>query len=323
MSQNKIKPLAYYLPQYHPVPENNEWWGTGFTEWTNVAKAKPIFEGHEQPIFPADLGYYDLRVPEVREQQAQMAKEYGIHGFIYYHYWFGNGVQLLERIAQEVLETKKPDFPFCFCWANETWSGIWHGLSNKILAEQVYPNDEDLLAHFNYLLPFFKDSRYIKVDNKPVLIIYDALHLEKNASDYLQKFRKLAQENGFDGLHIIASNKTEDDDHYDRLGYDAKISNAFMRAWRPYMNQSVYISRREYYINRIKGLFGLKTKTFEKTVDVQNAEKVVNDLKFEETNIHTYPCILPNWDNTPEAENVELFLPTIVQKYLKNKYKKL
>lgn len=299
----QIKTLAFYLPQYHPIPENDEWWGKGFTEWTNVGKAKPLFEGHEQPICPGDLGYYDLRVPEVREQQAQMARDYGVHGFIYYHYWFGNGKQLLERIANEVLESGKPDFPFCFCWANETWSGIWHGLKNKILAEQVYPTDDDLVAHFNYLLPFFKDKRYIKVGNKPVFMVYDALNIHEKAPEYLEKFRSLAKENGFDDLYLVASNKTEDNHGYQQLGYQAKVSNAFLRAWRPHMNKKPYISAKQYYTNRIKGILGLKTVDFQNPVDVQNAPDVINDLHFDESDVDTFPCLISNWDNTPRSGN--------------------
>ena len=168
---NKPRLIAFYLPQFHPIPENDEWWGRGFTEWTNVAKAVPLFRGHYQPHFPADLGFYDLRVPEVREAQAAMAKAYGIEGFCYYHYWFGHGRRLLERPFNEVLSSGKPDFPFCLCWANDTWTGIWHGAPNKVLIEQRYPGVEDYKAHFYALLDAFRDPRYMTVDGKKIFII--------------------------------------------------------------------------------------------------------------------------------------------------------
>ncbi|MDQ1159698.1 hypothetical protein QE422_000066 [Chryseobacterium sp. SORGH_AS 447] len=296
----KIKPLAFYLPQYHPIPENDEWWGKGFTEWTNVGKAKPLFEGHEQPLCPGELGYYDLRVPEVREQQAQMAKDYGVYGFIYYHYWFGNGKQLLERIANEVLESGKPDFPFCFCWANETWSGRWHGLDKKILAEQIYPSQEDLADHFNYLLPFFKDRRYIKVDGKPVLVIYDPSDLDEKAPDYLSKFRTLAKENGFDDLYIMASNKQPDHLDYRQMGYDGKISHAFQKAWIPYIQKREYISSADYYKKRIKGILGIKEKHTPK-VNRQDITAIADEMQFINANVETFPMVLSNWDNTPRS----------------------
>ena len=158
---NSIRPIAFYLPQFHPIPENDEWWGKGFTEWTNTAKAKPIFPGHYQPHVPADLGFYDLRLSESRVAQAEMAKRYGIEGFCYYHYWFG-GRKILERPFEEVLATGAPDLGFCLCWANETWSGIWHGNPKHTLIEQTYPGAEDHQKHFDYLLPAFRDQRYIK-----------------------------------------------------------------------------------------------------------------------------------------------------------------
>lgn len=300
----KIKPLAFYLPQYHPIPENDEWWGKGFTEWTNVGKAKPLFEGHLQPVCPTDLGYYDLRVPEVREQQVMMAKEFGIYGFVYYHYWFGNGRQLLERIANEILASKKPDFPFCFCWANETWSGVWHGLGNKILIEQVYPSDEDLLSHFNYLLPFFKDDRYIKIDGKPVLMIYDPIHLEEHDSLYLVKLRKLAQENGFSDLYIMGANKKEDYFDYKKMGYDGKVSQAFQKAWIPLIakGENPHITPYQYYKKRLKSVLGMKEKKIKtKSVRVQDMTELVDNLKYENSNVETFPTVLPNWDNTPRS----------------------
>ena len=140
--------IAFYLPQFHPIPENDEWWGPGFTEWRNVAKARPLFRGHYQPRIPADLGFYDLRVPETRWTQAELAKSHGIEGFCYWHYWFA-GRRILERPFNEVLQLKEPDFPFSLGWANQTWTGIWHGLNDKILIEQTYPGHHDYIAHFH------------------------------------------------------------------------------------------------------------------------------------------------------------------------------
>ena len=158
--------IAFHLPQFHPTPENDAWWGTGFTEWTNTAKAKPLFPGHYQPHVPADLGFYDLRLPEARNAQAELAKQYGIEGFCYYHYWFG-GRRILERPVNEILLSSEPDFPFCLCWANHSWNTAWDG-TNKMLIEQVYPGWDDHAAHFEWLLQAFKDPRYIRVDGKPV-----------------------------------------------------------------------------------------------------------------------------------------------------------
>jgi hypothetical protein len=164
------KALAFYLPQYHPIPENDEWWGKGFTEWLNVTKARPRFPGHYQPHVPGELGYYDLRVPEVREAQAALAREHGIHGFVYYHYWF-NGKRLLERPFEEVLASGSPDFPFALCWANEEWTRNWDARSGSLLMPQEF-SDEDDLAHIRYLATAFQDERYITVDGRPMMLVY-------------------------------------------------------------------------------------------------------------------------------------------------------
>lgn len=168
--KSKHRVIAIYLPQYHPFKENDEWWGKGFTEWTNVTKSRPRFPGHYQPHLPSDLGFYDLRVPEVREQQAQMAKEFGLYGFCYYHYWF-NGKLLMERPLQEILESGKPNFPFMICWANENWTRAWDGGEKQILIKQEY-TEEDARNHIKWLIPYFKDYRYIRIDDKPVIAIY-------------------------------------------------------------------------------------------------------------------------------------------------------
>ena len=205
MKNTKARLWAYYLPQFHQIPENDEWWGKGFTEWTNVRKAKPLFPGHHQPVEPGELGYYDLvKQPEIRERQAELAKEYGIEGFIYWHYWFGNGKMLLERPFAEVLKSGRPDFPFALAWANESWRGLWHGLDNErqILISQEYPGEIDTIAHFNYVLPAFKDPRYLRIDGKPVFFVYKPLQ-NPYMSQFLLKWRKLAEENDLPGIYFI------------------------------------------------------------------------------------------------------------------------
>src|SRR5215467_8332153 len=170
IENENVRLIAFYLPQFHPISGNDQWWGKGFTEWRNVVRGRPLFPGHYQPHLPADLGFYDLRVPEIRQAQADLAQEYGIHGFCYYHYWF-NGRRLLQRPFEEILASGKPDFPFCLCWANENWTRTWDGGDDQILLAQNY-SDEDDLTHIKSLIPAFRDKRYIRVNGKPVLLVY-------------------------------------------------------------------------------------------------------------------------------------------------------
>jgi hypothetical protein len=165
-----VRALAFYLPQFHPIPENDQWWGAGFTEWTNVTRARPLVRGHAQPRLPANLGFYDLRVPDVRAAQAALAATYGIDGFCYYHYWFG-GRRLLERPFEDVLRSGEPDFPFCLCWANENWTSVWNGGDRQVLVHQRYSPADDL-AHIRWLSRAFADSRYMKVDGRPLFLVY-------------------------------------------------------------------------------------------------------------------------------------------------------
>ena len=202
----KVRVIALYLPQFHPIPENDAWWGKGFTEWTNVAKAKPTFKGHVQPKIPADLGFYDLRVPEVRELQAELAKNSGIEGFCYWHYWFGKGKRLLEMPFNEVLKSGKPDFPFCLGWANHDWSNkTWtKGKSiqkSTILMKQTYVETE-YVDHFYDVLPAFKDHRYITVDGKPLFYIFDPLAIP-DPKKFIDKWQELAKQNGLSGIYFI------------------------------------------------------------------------------------------------------------------------
>jgi hypothetical protein len=195
-----VKTIAFYLPQYHTIPENDKWWGEGFTEWTNTKKAKPLFEGHYQPKTPLNHNYYDLMKDEsVMIEQSKLAKKYGVWGFCYYHYWFKNGKKLLEKPVERMLVDGRVDIPFCLSWANENWTRNWDGGNREIIAEQDYGDIADWEQHFNYLLQFFKDKRYITFDKKPILIIYKPQLIEC-LNEMLDYWDKRAKQEGLKGL---------------------------------------------------------------------------------------------------------------------------
>lgn len=193
------KVIAFYLPQFHTIPENDKWWGEGFTEWTNVRKAEPLFEGHDQPRVPLDQNYYNLLDDSVKIWQAELAKKYGVFGFCYYHYWFAGGKQLLEKPAEQMLANHDIDIPFCFSWANENWSKNWDGGNREILMKQDYGGRADWEKHLQYLLPFFRDDRYITVDGKPLFIIYKPEQII-DIYQMARYFRKRMTEEGFPGI---------------------------------------------------------------------------------------------------------------------------
>lgn len=194
------KVISFYLPQFHPVPENDAWWGKGFTEWRNVAKARPLFDGHYQPHLPGDLGFYDLRVPEVREHQAALAKAHGIDAFCYYHYWFG-GRRVLDRVFDEVLRNETPDFPFCLCWANENWTRAWDAGEHEILLRQTYDTDERE-EHVLYLVEAFRDPRYVRIEGRPLFLIYRVQALP-DAEGFIGRLRQVSIDAGLGDPYII------------------------------------------------------------------------------------------------------------------------
>jgi lipopolysaccharide biosynthesis protein len=223
------KLISMYLPQFHPIPENDEWWGTGFTEWTNVTKAQPKYRKHYQPHLPSDLGFYDLRLSEAREAQAELAKRYGIHGFCYYHYWF-NGKTLLERPFSEVLTSGNPDFPFCLCWANENWTRRWDGREQETLLAQRYSPEDDR-AHIRSLLPAFEDPRYIRVEGRPFFAVYRTGHMPEPQRT-VEIWREEVRRAGISDLFLArfeAWDKNQSPDPRS-LGFDVSVE--FAPDWR-------------------------------------------------------------------------------------------
>lgn len=300
----KIQFLAYYLPQFHPIPENDKWWGNGFTEWTNVAKAKPLFKGHYQPILPADLGFYDLRIPEVQEAQAKLATDYGVDGFIYYQYWFGNGKMLLERPAESMLKNKKVAIPFCFCWANETWRGVWHGLDNpEILIEQTYNGLSDYIKYFNYLAPFFKDERYIKVDNKPMFHIYKANDIP-DLAQFMETFNSLAVNLGFGGVYFVFS--TNENNLIDNDAVCGTVGLDIFNEIR-YNPEKFFFEKHQKargFEKRIKRFFRIyKPKKIGKRTKplIIDYEKHILDVNNSIPHDKYIPCVFPNWDNSARS----------------------
>ena len=196
---NKPRVLAIYLPQYHPIKENDQWWGTGYTEWVAVAAAKPLYQGHEQPIIPGELGFYDLRFSLIQEQQAALAKQYGIEGFVYWHYWLGDGKRLLEKPAELMLHNPKVDIPFCFAWANHSWKGVFFGAKGHTLVQQLYNGIDDYRQHFEAVLPYFRDKRYIRVNGKPLFGIFNPAEIP-SCKDFTEYWNSWAKEEGLGGI---------------------------------------------------------------------------------------------------------------------------
>ena len=302
MKTNKPRIIALYLPQYHPFKENDEWWGKGFTEWTSVGRAKPLFKGHYQPRVPADLGYYDLRLPIVREQQAELAREAGIEGFCYWHYWFGNGKQLMANIINEVIESGKPDFPFMLGWANHSWyAKNWNSNDTKgkdrLLIEQTFPGDEDIRKHYEYARIAFRDPRYIKEGNKPLFMVYIAKAIPENM---IILWNKWAKEDGFDGIYFLGNIQyNENIDDYIAKGYSAVIKNRTDTLMRMKMGDKLH-----FFKQKIKShFFNIPDRRY----DYEEAMKYFVD-ESEDLSDNIIPNLLPGFDHSPRSGKYGLIL---------------
>lgn len=304
MRQNNVKYIPLYLPQFHTFKENDEWWGEGFTEWTNTKPAVPFFEGHYQPHEPHDdIGYYDLSDVNVMIKQAKMAKDFGIYGFSYYYYWF-NGKKLMEKPLENMLNNKEVDIPFCLFWANHNWTRSWDAGNKEILLEQTY--DESTNEKFiDDLVPYFKDERYIRIDNKPVLLIYQSDHLP-NPKQTVMEWRKIAKEKYNLELYLVTVQQNNLLPPQ-MFGYDAAMetspncrtgkSSRFEKEKLPKLPSDVTMTIYDY----IKNIF------------LYILEK---EEKYKRFN-----CVYPMWDNTArrKKKNAWMFLgstPELFEKFL-------
>ena len=320
-----MKIITFYLPQFHEIPENNEWWGKGFTEWVNVKKAQPLYEGHEQPRVPLNENYYNLLDSNVQVWQAKIAKEYGVYGFCYYHYWF-NGKLLLEKPMENMLKNRDIDIPFCLCWANEPWTRAWVG-ETKVLIPQLYGEKREWKEHFDYLLPFFKDSRYICDDGKPLVVIYRPEVIEC-LNEMLDYWNELAIQEGFEGLTYAYQNidfdlKADKDDS--RFKYNIEFQPLYARH-DMFKNKHKYIKAfRRKVAAFVEKNFGFDLMRygvgfFNKSNQISYDEawnKILTRKPETEKNV---PGAFVGWDNTPrKGERGEIFVgdtPEKFEKYL-------
>jgi lipopolysaccharide biosynthesis protein len=304
---DQLRAIAFYLPQFHPIPENDQWWGPGFTEWRNVVQARPQFRGHAQPHLPADLGFYDLRVPEVRQAQAELARAGGIHGFCYYHYWF-NGRRLLERPFADMLAAGQPDFPFCLCWANESWTRAWDGQFGEQLVSQQYSEADDR-QHIRWLSGAFQDRRYIRVHDRPLFLVYRA-SLLPNPRQTTDTWRQEARALGLGELFLCRVESFPEDHGDPRpLGFDAAVE--FHPDWlllpRPQRRGRVWkLLRRS----------DLVDAGYEKHRVYSYPALMKAALNKPAPEYPRFPCVMPGWDNSPRRkQDAVIFVDATPERY--------
>ena len=308
-----MKIIAFYLPQFHPIKENNEWWGEGFTEWTNVRTSKPTFKGQYMPRVPLNNNYYSLLDVETLKWQAKLAKKYGIYGFAYYHYWFEEGI-LLEKPAEIMLQHPEVDIPFCFSWANHTWKRNWANKSDEILRKQTYGNEKEWKRHFEYLLPFFKDKRYIKENGKPMMIMYNPLGV-KEFPKMMEKWQKWAKEAGLPGIFFLHQQNEFDHDKEEGGNlYDGGIEFQSNAAVIDFQSKSIKFQF-ERILNRIADKFPLlRCKSTTMHYDYDDIWQKIIDMQPRSST--WYPGAFIDFDNTPRRKNRgQLFIGVTPEKF--------
>lgn len=308
--ENDVKIIAFYLPQFHEIPENSKWWGKDFTEWVNVKKAKPLFEGHVQPKIPLNNRYYSLLDKSTQIWQSDLAKKYGVYGFCYYHYWF-TGKMLLEKPMEMLLQNPKADLPFCICWANDPWTKGWIGQPNIVLMEQSYGSKDDWEKHYEYLEQFFKDKRYIKINNKPLFVLYKPQDIP-DCDKMMDCWIELSKKSGFDGMVFAYQTITMDITNTnsvlrEKFDYDIEFEpsyglydyrindHAFLRKIKRWIESKVErVIAENLHIN-ISSLFDLQSSVMR--VDYGEVwEKIINRKPLRYNSI---PGAFARWDNTP------------------------
>lgn len=312
---NSPKLIAFFLPQFHTIPENDEWWGKGFTEWTNVKKAVPLFEGHDQPRIPLHKNYYILTDDSVKKWQADLAKQYGLFGFCYYHYWFKGGKKLLEKPAEQMLSNKEIDIPFCFSWANENWSKNWDGGNREVIMLQEYGGKKEWEVHLQYLLPFFRDKRYITIDGKPLFIIYKPEQIV-DIYQMARYFRKRVQEEGFPGICLAFQYPSYYSDMYYRgdifdyrIAFEPVFSRDKQAHGAPGTDKYVKLIRKltgeqllSAYRKKRQKMLGSSRKSASHLAHLSYDEAWNTILHCEWTE-ELLPGAFVDWDNTPRNRN--------------------
>ena len=330
-----MKMIAFYLPQFHQIPENDKFWGTGFTEWVNVRKGKALYEDHRQPRVPLNKNYYNLLDRDTMKWQVDLANKYGIYGFCFYHYYF-NGKKLLEKPIEMFLKDKNLNIHFCICWANESWSNTWANGNSEIIVEQKYGNASDWEKHFNYLLQFFKDERYICNNNKPLLVIYRP-ELITNLELMLNLWNKMAKQNGFDGIEFAYQNvsyylsKNRNDQLF---SYAIEYQPNWILALQNISKVSVFKKNVLLFFEKHTNLNLREKMQTSKKLKVLNYDKIwQNILNMKPTSNISVPGAFVDWDNTPRKgkrglvihgstpEKFEKYLEALINK-TKKEYKK-